>query len=109
MPDLVEVAREHEDDSVRLLTVSYDLQIAGAPKPDVAVANMQRFLKARGWSFPVYVFDAPGLDAINERFDLPGPIPVTLAFDAKGQLVDREDGPSSKARFDELMKKALGK
>jgi hypothetical protein len=105
----VEVGKEHEKDGARILTVNYDLQVPSPAKPEAVVANVERFLKARGWSFPAYVFDSPDLDAINERFDLPGPIPVTLAFDAQGNLVDREDGPAEKARFEELMKKALGK
>jgi hypothetical protein len=108
MPDLVEVAAEHEDEGARVLTVSYDLQIAGA-KEDVALANVRRFVEARGWRLPVYVYDAPDLDAINEKYELPGPIPVTLAFDAEGNLVDREDGPAGKERFEELMRKALGR
>lgn len=105
----MEVGTEHESDGARILTVSYDLQVPSPPTREAAVSNVERFLKARGWSFPVYVYDAADLDAINERYDLPGPIPVTLAFDAQGNLVDREDGPADKERFEALMKKALGK
>ena len=95
----MEVGRKHEGDGARILTVSYDLQVPSPGTPEEVASNVERFLKARGWTFPAYVFDAPDLDAINERYDLPGPIPVTLAFDAQGKLVDR----ASSAKMIELL------
>ena len=72
------------------------------------VPRVKRFIDNKGFDVPVLVYDAPNPDAINERFDLPGHIPVTLAFDKDGRLVDREDGEAGKERFEELMKHALG-
>ena len=54
------------------------------------------------------MYDAPDYDAINARFDLPGAVPVTLAFDAAGREVDRHVGEADEARFEAMMKKALG-
>ena len=39
---------------------------------------------------PILIFDGPDCDAINERFELPGPIPYTLAIDRSGAVVDRQ-------------------
>jgi hypothetical protein len=106
MPDLVQVAKDNAKNPLDVLLLSYDLQ-GPRPDPERVVARLQKFVCERGWNLPVYVFDAPDLDALGDRFDLPGSIPVTLAFDKEGRLVDREDGPSSKLRFEMLVQRAL--
>ena len=45
---------------------------------------------------------------VNEFYSLPGEVPVTVAINQAGEIVDRENGSSEKARFEELMKKAMG-
>lgn len=107
MPDLVQVAKDNAKNPVDVLLVSYDLQ---GPRPDRAkvVERLRKFTGDRGWNLPVLVYDAPDLDGISARFELQGGIPVTLAFDKQGRLVDREDGASSKQRFEELVGSALG-
>ena len=107
MPDLVEVARKYEGRGARVLLVSYDQQISDAPSAEVE-AKVRAFVAKRDWGLPVHVAERASLPAIEERYALPGPIPVTLAFDQDGKLVDREDGPSEPERFEALMKKALG-
>lgn len=106
MPDLVQVAKDNAKNPVDVLLLSYDLQ---GPRPDRAkvVERLRKFTAQRGWNLPVYVLDAPDLDGIGARFDLQGGIPVTLAFDRQGKLVDREDGESSPERFAELVEHAL--
>ena len=107
LPDLIEVAHEYRERGGDVLGVSYDLMIPGidpAKMPD----KLRRFLVERELDLPTLVYDAPDYDTINERFDLPGAVPVTLAFDKSGKLVDREDGEASRARFEEMMRKALG-
>ena len=106
MPDLVQVAKDNAKNPLDVLLVSYDLQ---GPRPDrvKVVERLRKFTGQRGWNLPVYVLDAADLEGINERFDLPGGIPVTLAFDKQGKLVDREDGPSTPERFAELAARAL--
>ena len=54
------------------------------------------------------IYDADDYDAIDAHFDLPGPVPITLAIDKDGNIVDRQNGSASKARFQEMMRKALG-
>ncbi|MCC7012999.1 MAG: TlpA family protein disulfide reductase [Planctomycetes bacterium] len=107
LPDLIEVARAYRERGAVVLLLSYDLQIPEA-NAQAIVPRVKRFIDNKGFDVPVLVYDAPNPDAINERFDLPGHIPVTLAFDKDGRLVDREDGEAGKERFEELMKHALG-
>jgi len=106
LPELVETAREFRAEGGVVLAVSYDLMIPEAT-PEGTLEEVKRFAAERDIAVPILIFDGPDLDAINERFDLPGPIPVTLAIDREGRIVDREPGRADRARFDELMRRAL--
>lgn len=105
LPELVEVAHAHEKRGVATLLLSYDLQI---PKADATtiLPRVARFVEGRKYDLPVLVYDAPDQEAINERLQLPGHIPVTLAFDKDGREVDRCEGEGSAERFGELFAKA---
>ena len=100
LPGLVQAAGEAKGSEV--LLVSYDLMGPRADRAKV-VAQVSEFVEKRNWKVPVVIFDPVDLDALNERFDLPGAIPVTLAFDKFGHLADREDGPSETERFAEML------
>jgi thiol-disulfide isomerase/thioredoxin len=106
LPDLIAAGREAGSDDLVLLLVSYDLQIPEANAATI-VPRVRTFVEKFGIEAPVLVYEGD-LEPINERFDLPGHIPVTLAFDRQGKIVDREDGPTEKARFAALMRAALG-
>ena len=108
MPDLVEVAREPANQEVDVLLVDYDLQLAGA-EPQPTLERVRRFVERRGWGLEVAVLGADDIDAFSDRFDLPGPIPVTLAFDAQGREVAREEGGADPERFRELFAAARGR
>ncbi len=95
----MQVARESKD--VDVLLVSFDLQLPRSDRSTVA-ARVQKFVEERKWGLSCVVIDPSAIEALNERFDLPGGIPVTLAFDKFGHVVDREDGACEKARFAEL-------
>lgn len=88
-----------------MLLVSYDLMLPHADKSTVG-NRVGEFVAERKWNLPVVIFDPVDLDKLNERFNLSGPIPVTIAFDKFGHIADREDGPADKARFEELVKHA---
>lgn len=107
MPDLVQVARKYENSGAQALLLSFDTQISEEPAETVR-KRVHAFVGQRGWNLPVLVYSGD-YDALNERYDLPGPIPVTLAIDARGQIVDRQEGASSAARFEAMLKRALGK
>ena len=106
LPELIEVGREFREQGGDVVLVSYDLMVPNAGRDPVR-AGVAKFAAKRGIDGAVLIYDAPDLDALNERFDLPGPIPVTLAFDRQGRLVDRADEPADKARFAAMMRKAL--
>ncbi len=107
LPALLEVARDYRERGGRVLGVSYDLMIPGVERAEVA-GLLRAFLVQRDLALPTLVFEAPDFEAINARFGLPGPIPVTLAFDREGRLVEQVVGESSRERFEELMRRALG-
>jgi len=107
LPELIEAAHAFEGRDAVVLGVSYDLMVPTADKARI-VGQMQKFTAARGMDIPVLVYDAPDFEAINERFQLPGEIPVTLALDRDGNVVDRHEGRAGRERFEEMLSKALG-
>lgn len=108
LPELVEVAREYAPRGGRVVGVSYDLMVAGA-NTDTITEDIRAFLEARDLGdFSTLVYDEIDYEAINDRFELPGEVPVTLAIDASGKVVDRHEGKAGKERFEQMMKKALG-
>jgi thiol-disulfide isomerase/thioredoxin len=107
LPDLLAVGREFRGRRAVVLTVSYDLMIPDATPKDV-LKQMQAFVAGRKIDAPVYIFNAPDYDAINQRFGLPGPVPMTIAIDASGRVVDRHAGQAGRAGFVAMMKKAIG-
>lgn len=107
LPELLEVGAEYADRGGSVVGISYDLMVPTGD-PAKVTETMAKFLTRKGWDFPVYIYDDIDYDRINERFGLEGGVPVTLAIDAKGDIVDAEHGQAGKERFDELMRKALG-
>lgn len=104
LPDLVEVAAHFEADGGQLLTISHDLVIDGR-----SIETVRTFAERRGYVFPILVFPGDDLDAVVERFDIPGPIPFTLAVNADGEVVDTHEGVAGPERLAEMMRAALGK
>ncbi len=106
LPDLLAVGREFRGRHGVVLTVSYDLMIPDTT-PKAVLKQMQAFVAARKIDAPVYIYDAPDYDAINQRFGLPGPVPMTIAIDRSGKVVDRHAGQAGRAGFTAMMKKAV--
>lgn len=107
LPELVETAHAWRGRGGDVVTVNYDLMMPDVTADEVR-AQVREFVDERGWDLDVFVFDGLDYDGINERLDLPGPVPVTLAIDAEGREVDRAVGQATRERFDELMRAALG-
>jgi len=106
LPELLETGREYGGRGGAVLTVSYDLMLPGVTRDEV-LQKMRAFVADHRIDVPVLIYDASDYDAINERFGLPGPIPVTLAIDRKGVIADIQEGKGGKARFAAMMQKAL--
>lgn len=74
-----------------------------------ALEKVQKAMAAVGMQFPVLILEDRTLDGLNERYDLPGPIPCTIAFDKDGREVDRAEEGADEARLREMFLRALGK
>ncbi len=108
MPDLVKVVRKYEKDGGAGLLVSFDMQLAEQSAEKTA-ETLRAYLGKRDWGLPVLLYKVADVEPVQQRFDLPGGIPVTLAIDREGKIVDRQEGEGSVERFEAMMKKALGK
>jgi thiol-disulfide isomerase/thioredoxin len=107
LPELLEAAHEVQPEGGGVIGISYDLMVAGADLEGMP-ATMARFLEKKRLPMEVLLFDADDYEGINARFDLPGEVPVTLAIDASGAIVDRQEGKAGRERFVEMMRRALG-
>ena len=107
LPEFLATGREFRDRNAVVLTVSYDLMIPDVTN-DGVLKQMRAFVAERKIDAPVFIYDGPDYDAINERFGLPGPVPVTIAIDATGRIVDRHAGQATRQQFQEMMRKAIG-
>ena len=106
LPELVEVAREHHGRGVVVLTVSFDLVTSEAPREDT-LKEVGAFVTEQKLDLPVFLYDGPDHEGINQRFGLPGAVPVTIAIDKGGKVVDRHLGRATKERFAALIRRAL--
>jgi hypothetical protein len=87
--------------------VSYDLMVANSGPDRVSgVAKLRRFLEQRelelGDHVTVVLYDDEA-KKLDDRFDLPGPIPTTVVLDRDLKVVGRERSSATRARFDELI------
>lgn len=106
LPEFAEAARECRERGGTVWAVSYDLMVPGGD-PATIVDEMRAFLEKRGLDVDVLIYDEDDYDLVNARYSLPGEIPVTLALDSDGTIVDREDGSAHLPRFRELVDAAL--
>ncbi|RPJ84494.1 MAG: TlpA family protein disulfide reductase [Acidobacteria bacterium] len=107
LPDLLAVGRDFRGKGGVVLTVSYDLMVPEVAYDEV-LKEMRRFTAQRGIDVPVFIYEAEDYDQINERFGLPGPVPVTISLDRNGAVVERHAGKSTRDDFVKMMKKAIG-
>jgi thiol-disulfide isomerase/thioredoxin len=107
LPEFLETGREYRGRNAVVLTVSYDLMIPDVTRDEV-LKKMRAFVAEHKIDAPVFIYDAPDYDAINQRFGLPGPVPATIAIDATGKIVHRHAGQATRQQFREMMRKALG-
>ena len=108
LPDLIAATSLPETMDIRLMTVSFDLMIPGITAKE-AENKVHRHLQNHSQQISVLIFDEDNYSGINQALNLPGPIPVTLAFDRNGKEVGRIQGPASQKDFQNLAAWALGK
>ena len=100
-PELLEAARAHEADGVRLMLVSTDF--------DEQLPQVHSFLGSHGVRDTTYIKrdgDQPFIDTLNPKWT--GTIPVTLVYDATGKRVAFWEGRADRARFEAAIQQALG-
>ena len=107
IPDLLEATSTSDANGLSLHTISFDLMVPGVTD-DAAIESVRSYMVSEGYSFPVFIYDEDDYEGINEALNLPGPIPVTLAFDEGGREVGRIEGAASLDEFRELVALALG-
>src|SRR5262245_19584534 len=105
MPELVELHREWSGRGVRVVAVSIDLP---DPVQVKTAEELGAFVERRQFALPVVAFQGD-LDALNERYKLPGGPPVTLVFDKSGKEVGRIEGGSTRSELEALLTNALGR
>ena len=107
LPDLADLHTKFVDQGGGVVGISYDLMVPG-PGPAKVLQNVERLARGRELPFDNYVFDDDDYSRINAWLELPGPVPVTLAIDARGEVVDRQEGKAGPERFEAMMRTALG-
>ncbi|HSK11498.1 MAG TPA: TlpA disulfide reductase family protein [Vicinamibacterales bacterium] len=108
LPELTEVARAFQGKGAVVLTVSLDRLVPDLARED-ALADVRHFVAEQQMALPVLIYDADDDEAIRKRFGLPGPVPVTIAIDRTGVVVERHVGRASKERFAALLQRALAR
>jgi thiol-disulfide isomerase/thioredoxin len=98
LPDLAAVAREFRASGGEVVLISLDMCQRGATL-DAALEKIPQFLGERDIALPVLVLRDGDPLPLNESFDLPGAIPVTLAFDRTGREVARHEGLATREEF----------
>ena len=111
-PALADMKRQIDQDGGELITVCVDV-IDGTTKLDEAAERAPRFLGRRDLGdAECWVYNGstlgPLFDAINlpDRFSAPSGIPVTLAVNAAGQVVDMHVGAAQHQRFEDMWARA---
>ena len=107
LPDLLASWHAARARGVDLVLISYDLLIPQAT-PATVLPRLRTFLAQRGIDATVLLYDAVDADALNRLLGLKGGVPATLVLDQSGAVIEREEEPAERARFDELLRKAAG-
>jgi len=103
MPDLATLSSEVEPKGLPVRAVSIDLAM---PIKYETAAAVTAFATDFPIELPVWIFDGD-LDALNEALDLPGPVPVTVVFDAEGKVTASHVGRADLATLREMASTVL--
>ncbi len=109
MPELVELHREWKDQGVRVEAVALDWLWPGEASPKT-LAAFAAYAREQGFALPLAIVQGTeeDLERLAKHYGVSTGVPTTLAFDARGALVDREEGAAGRERFEGMIRKALG-
>jgi len=99
-PGLLQVARAHRNQGLRLILVSADF--------DDQLAPARQFLRAHGYADTSFVKtgdDMSFIQTLTPRWS--GALPATLVYDARGRLVSFWEGMADSDRFEHAVRQAL--
>jgi thiol-disulfide isomerase/thioredoxin len=99
------VALEHDLKSTSLAMVGVSLDFVVVPAESTAVRKVAEFGARYRVSYPNLIYTG-STDALTERFNLTGVIPVTLLFDPRGNEVERWVGVMTAADFERVRVRA---
>src|SRR5262245_16269823 len=109
MPELVELHHAWKAKGVRVEAVALDWLWGDESSPGT-VEEVSDFAREHGFALPLAVVRGTNedLERLAAHYEIGTGIPATLAFDARGTLVDKEEGPAERERFEAMIAKALG-
>jgi hypothetical protein len=109
MPELVELHRAWKSKGVRVEAVSLDW-LWGDESSPATVEKLGDFAREHDLALPLAVVSGTNEDLarLAEHYGIGTGLPTSLAFDARGTLVDTEEGPTDRERFEAMIAKALG-
>ena len=102
LPSLQSLRESHPPESLAILALSYDAMIPDQT-PQSAQAIVQNFMTSHAYTFHTAIFWADDFSDLDEFLKLPGPIPVTLAFNASGEEMGRIEGKASTSDLTKLV------
>ncbi len=109
--DLEAVGQELRRDGGELIGLCVEYT-SGSADPQKTRSKLPRFIARRGLSFPVWLYTGYKDAEVFEGLPLPRPrrggIPLTLAIDKDGKVVDFHEGRATREQMRELAKKAAG-
>lgn len=106
LPEIQAAADRLAAHGVPSFLVSYDLMFPGRTRANVS-PRIAKVLRAKKITLPVFVYDEDDTAKLDELWDLPGPIPVTLALGAGGRVLGRIEGRVEATRLAALGEKLL--
>src|SRR5262245_52132392 len=109
MPELVELGREWRERGGRGEGGSLDLLQPGGGRPETA-EELARFAREHHFDLPLVLLQGTEADVgpLAAHYGVSEGLPTTIVFDAHGALVDKEEGPGDRARFEAMLAKAVG-
>ena len=109
MPELVELHRAWKSKGVRVEAVALDWLWGDESSPGTVEA-MSAFAREHDFALPLAVVRGTNedLEPLAAHYGIGTGLPTTLAFDARGTLVDREEGSVDRERCEAMIAKALG-
>jgi len=101
LPEVLHTAKTLADHRIPVVTISYELMLPKTTRKE-ALSKIRRTAAAVSLKLPILVLDDEDTRILDEAWNLPGPIPVTLALGPEGKVRGRIEGRGEREDFDRL-------